>query len=261
MGLCNKSETISNILKLRTISKPKKDQAQGGLFGHHPKRSKKNEDVCLRNGLLVTCLRMFWVRKFKTHFVRVWQETYWYRIQMNPAGSARVEFFTLHLSPNSFSYPQPVLPRIGSVISLDLSPSLALIHLNGRQRIALFRRLTKHHDVWITHRCGAVEAECLRGSEMELGMWFWVRSTPSLARSSLEKLWRSWRFWTDPASSSTYLGDLMCNNGGLQKNNWHGDIKLKNPQAWLHEQCPTWNLTRWETTFNWYRALSLILPS
>ena len=137
MGLCNKSETISNILKLRTISKPRKDQAQGGLFGHHPKRSKKNEDFCLRHGLFVTCLRMFWVRKFKTHFVRVWQETYWYRIQMNPAGSARVEFFTLHLSPNSFSYPQPVLPRIGSVISLDLSPSLALIHLNGRQRIAL----------------------------------------------------------------------------------------------------------------------------
>ena len=179
MGLCNKSETISNILKLRTISKPKKDQAQGGLFGHHPKRSKKNEDVCLRNGLLVTCLRMFWVRKFNTHFVcRVlWQETCWYKIQLILPPRWNSSLPTL-LSPNRFSMffdastyfsrlaicqassygygllvsettwssarsPRGFFPARLSDLpicpskSLDLSPSLALIHLNGRQRIAL----------------------------------------------------------------------------------------------------------------------------
>ena len=116
------------------------------------------------------------------------------------------------------------------------------------------RNSSQSTERWRLNVCG-----CPRGSEMLADLGGILGK--GLGALGEKKLWRSWRFWIDPASSSTYPGDLMCNNVVLQKNNWHGDIKLKNPQAWLHEQCPTWNLTRWETTFNWYRALSLILPS
>ena len=167
--------------------------------------------------------------------------------------------------------------------SLDLSPSLALIHLDGRQRIALFRPLTKHHhDVfqapvrscrgwmsagegeWDQRPCNRnlnwrylpyirpIFQAYVRGytpkiwpymvqylhfrilkfplMRWRLGCDFGVRSTPSLARSSLEKLWKSWRFWIDPASSSTYLGDFMCNNGVVQKTIDMGTLNWRIPK-------------------------------